>query len=86
MGIGVNGSFRGINNFGMNKLATEGPNIEKNGQTVKESAAFPEEKPDVDKTHYNSKDEATNANIRRLINSLNDDVRIIIIKLIDGMK
>ena len=35
--------------------------------------------------HYNTKDEAANANIRRLINSLNDDVRIIIIKLCDRL-
>lgn len=35
--------------------------------------------------HFNSKDEATNANIRRLITSLNDDVRTIIIKLCDRL-
>ena len=35
--------------------------------------------------HFNTKDEAANANIRRLINSLNDDVRIIIIKLCDRL-
>jgi len=35
--------------------------------------------------HFPSKDEATNANIRRLINSLNDDVRTIIIKLCDRL-
>ena len=35
--------------------------------------------------HYTSKDQASNANIRRLINSLNDDVRIIIIKLCDRL-
>ncbi len=35
--------------------------------------------------HFNNKDEETNANIRRLINSLNDDVRIIIIKLCDRL-
>lgn len=39
----------------------------------------------ISNLHYNSKDEATNANIRRLINSLNDDVRIIIIKLCDRL-
>lgn len=37
----------------------------------------------ISNLHYTSKDEATNANIRRLINSLNEDVRIIIIKLCD---
>lgn len=35
--------------------------------------------------HFNNKDEATNANIRRLINSLNKDVRTIIIKLADRL-
>lgn len=35
--------------------------------------------------HFNTKDDAANANIRRLINSLNDDVRIIIIKLCDRL-
>ena len=40
----------------------------------------------ISNLHYSSKDEATNANIRRLINSLNDDVRIIIIKLCDRYK
>ena len=35
--------------------------------------------------HFNNKVEETNANIRRLINSLNDDVRIIIIKLCDRL-
>lgn len=39
----------------------------------------------ISNLHFNSKDEATNANIRRLINSLNDDVRIIIIKLCDRL-
>ncbi len=39
----------------------------------------------ISNIHYNTKDEATNANIRRLINSLNDDVRIIIIKLSDRL-
>ncbi|MDE5888496.1 MAG: HD domain-containing protein, partial [Bacilli bacterium] len=39
----------------------------------------------ISNMHFNSKDEATNANIRRLINSLNDDVRIIIIKLCDRL-
>lgn len=39
----------------------------------------------ISNVHYNNKDEATNANIRRLINSLNDDVRIIIIKLCDRL-
>jgi GTP pyrophosphokinase len=39
----------------------------------------------ISNLHYNTKDEATNANIRRLINSLNDDVRIIIIKLCDRL-
>jgi len=38
----------------------------------------------INNLHY-TKDEATNANIRRLINSLNDDVRIIIIKLCDRL-
>ena len=37
----------------------------------------------ISNLHFPSKDEATNANIRRIINSLNDDVRIIIIKLCD---
>lgn len=37
----------------------------------------------ISNLHFNTKDEATNANIRRLINSLNKDVRIIIIKLCD---
>ena len=35
--------------------------------------------------HFSSKDDEKNANIRRLINSLNDDVRIIIIKLCDRL-
>ena len=35
--------------------------------------------------HFNSKDDASNANIRRLINSLNDDVSLIIIKLCDRL-
>ena len=39
----------------------------------------------ISNLHYNTKDEATNANIRRLINSLNTDVRIIIIKLCDRL-
>ncbi len=39
----------------------------------------------ISNLHFNTKDEATNANIRRLINSLNDDVRIIIIKLCDRL-
>jgi len=39
----------------------------------------------ISNLHYSSKSEATNANIRRLINSLNDDVRIIIIKLCDRL-
>lgn len=39
----------------------------------------------ISNLHFSSKDQATNANIRRLINSLNDDVRIIIIKLCDRL-
>ncbi len=39
----------------------------------------------ISNLHFSSKDEATNANIRRLINSLNEDVRIIIIKLCDRL-
>ncbi len=39
----------------------------------------------ISNMHFNSKDEATNANIRRLINSLNDDIRIMIIKLCDRL-
>ena len=39
----------------------------------------------ISNLHYNTKDDATNANIRRLINSLNEDVRIIIIKLCDRL-
>lgn len=39
----------------------------------------------ISNLHFTSKDDATNANIRRLINSLNDDVRIIIIKLCDRL-
>ena len=39
----------------------------------------------ISNIHFSSKDEATNAYIRRLINSLNDDVRIIIIKLCDRL-
>ncbi len=35
--------------------------------------------------HFNNKNDEANANIRRLINSLNDDVRIIIIKLCDRL-
>ena len=39
----------------------------------------------ISNLHFNTKDEATNANIRRIINSLNEDVRIIIIKLCDRL-
>lgn len=39
----------------------------------------------ISNVHYTSKNEATNANIRRLIISLNKDVRIIIIKLCDRL-
>lgn len=39
----------------------------------------------ISNLHYDTKDDATNANIRRLINSLNEDVRIIIIKLCDRL-
>ena len=39
----------------------------------------------ISNLHFDSKEEATNANIRRIINSLNDDVRIIIIKLCDRL-
>ena len=39
----------------------------------------------ISNIHFNSKDEASNHNIRRLINSLNDDTRIIIIKLCDRL-
>ncbi len=39
----------------------------------------------ISNMHFNTKNEATNANIRRLINSLNEDVRIIIIKLCDRL-
>lgn len=39
----------------------------------------------ISNLHYTSKDDATNANIRRLINSLNTDVRTIIIKLCDRL-
>ena len=39
----------------------------------------------ISNIHFSTRDEATNANIRRLINSLNDDVRIIIIKLCDRL-
>lgn len=39
----------------------------------------------ISNMHFNTKDEASNANIRRLINSLNDDIRIIIIKLCDRL-
>ena len=39
----------------------------------------------ISNLHYNTKDEATNANIRRLIYSLIDDERIIIIKLCDRL-
>ncbi len=39
----------------------------------------------INNLHFPSKDDATNANIRRLINSLNTDVRIIVIKLCDRL-
>lgn len=39
----------------------------------------------ISNMHFPSKSDATNANIRRLINSLNDDVRIIIIKICDRL-
>jgi GTP pyrophosphokinase len=39
----------------------------------------------ISNIHFSTKEESTNANIRRLINSLNDDVRIIIIKLCDRL-
>ena len=39
----------------------------------------------ISNMHFSTKDEATNANIRRLINSLDDDVRIMIIKLCDRL-
>lgn len=39
----------------------------------------------ISNMHFNTKDDATNANIRRLINSLNEDVRIIIVKLCDRL-
>ena len=39
----------------------------------------------ISNLHFDSKEEATNANIRRIINSLNEDVRIIIIKLCDRL-
>lgn len=39
----------------------------------------------ISNLHFNTKDEAANANIRRLITSLNDDVRIMIIKLCDRL-
>ena len=39
----------------------------------------------ISNIHFNTKDDASNANIRRLINSLNDDIRIIIIKLCDRL-
>ena len=39
----------------------------------------------INNLHFSSKDEATNANIRRLIISLNTDIRIIIVKLCDRL-
>jgi len=39
----------------------------------------------ISNLHFDTKEDATNANIRRIINSLNDDVRIIIIKLCDRL-
>ena len=39
----------------------------------------------ISNLHFNTKSDASNANIRRLINSLNTDVRIIIIKLCDRL-
>lgn len=39
----------------------------------------------ISNLHFSTKDDATNANIRRIINSLNEDVRIIIIKLCDRL-
>lgn len=39
----------------------------------------------ISNLHFNNKDDASNANIRRIINSLNDDVRIMIIKLCDRL-
>ena len=39
----------------------------------------------ISNLHFDTKDDATNANIRRIINSLNEDVRIIIIKLCDRL-
>ncbi len=39
----------------------------------------------ISNLHFDTKEEASNANIRRIINSLNDDVRIIIIKLCDRL-
>ncbi len=47
----------------MNKAAeTKQTGIEQKPQTIKNTdVKFPEEKPDVEKTHYNSKDEFNNA-------------------------
>lgn len=39
----------------------------------------------ISNIHFTTKSDANNANIRRLINSLNDDVRIIIIKICDRL-
>lgn len=39
----------------------------------------------ISNLHFYNKDDAANANIRRLINSLNDDVRIMLIKLCDRL-
>ena len=39
----------------------------------------------INNLHFPSKDDATNANIRKLINSLSTDVRIIIVKLCDRL-
>ena len=39
----------------------------------------------INNLHYSSLDEARDANIRRIITSLNDDIRIIIIKLCDRL-
>ena len=39
----------------------------------------------ISNLHFDTKEDASNANIRRIINSLNDDVRIIIIKLCDRL-
>ena len=61
MGIGVN-RFRVMQDLSnMNKAVTEGPSTQ-GGQTVKKPTAFPEaEKPDVQKTHYNSRKEFDDA-------------------------